>query len=395
MDKGFEVTLLEADQTIGGRVQTDLVDGYRFDRGFQVLQLAYPAAKKLLDYDMLEIKKFPPGVRIRAANSFHVLADPLRKPAYITKALFSKVGTFADRLKLARLAVEVNAVSLEKLFEKDEMLVQDFLVSYGFSDSMITRFFKPFMTGVCLDPGLQVTNRFLLFVLRMFVQGDVGVPALGMGEIPKQLAKTITAERIVCNAAVESLEGTTVTLENGQQITGEAVVLATPAPETARLLGKPYSMKSSREMCFYYSTREAPIKEPFLTLNGEENGLINSVNFSSMVAPDYAPAGSQLISAVVPGYPDAPETEIEKTVRNELKEWFGNQTDTWEMLRSYTISHALPQPAPPSSNPFMQRSHLGNNIFDCSELSTMPAIQWALLAGERAAEEVTNILKTS
>lgn len=376
-------------------MQTDTADGYRFDRGFQVLQLAYPAAKRLLDYDQLDIKKFPPGVRIRAENDFHVLADPLRKPAYLPKALFSKVGSLGDRLKLARLALEVTATTLEKLFEKDEMLVHDFLRSYGFSEDMVTRFFAPFMTGVCLDPGLRVTNRFLLFVLRMFVQGDVGVPALGMGEIPKQLAKTIPEECIIYNAAVESLEGTTVILKNGEKFQGEAVVLATSGPEAARLLGKQSSMVSSREICFYYSAGDAPVKDPFLTLNGGKTGLINSVNFSSMVAPDYAPSDKLLISAVVPGYPDAPENEIEQHVRKELIEWFGNQADSWKLLRSYTIPHALPQPAPPSPNPFTQDTYLGNNIFDCSEYATMPAIQWALLSGERAADNVKSVLRKS
>ena len=54
---GVNCAVLEAGDGIGGRVRTDEVDGFRLDRGFQVLLTAYPAAKKWLDYERLELKK--------------------------------------------------------------------------------------------------------------------------------------------------------------------------------------------------------------------------------------------------------------------------------------------------------------------------------------------------
>ena len=393
IDKGYSIQLIEADTSVGGRVQTDTADGYLFDRGFQVLQLAYPAGKEMLDYDQLDMQKFPPGVRIRADGRFHILADPLRCPAYALQTAFSQIGTFTDRLKIARLAREVCTMPLAALLESKERLVMDFLVAYGFSERIITQFFKPFMTGVCLDPDVEVTDRFFRFVLRMFAQGDVGIPAGGMGAIPKQLARKIPDNYLMLNTRAESLDGTTVSLEGGEKIHGKAVVLATPAPETARLAGRKLLQKSSREMCLYYSTDQLPFDTGFLTLNGTGSGLINSVNFPSMVAQSYAPPGKHLISAVVPAYPIDAATAIENNVRKELKEWFGNQVDEWKLLRHYTIPHALPQPKPPSPNPFSVAPHLGKMIFDCSEYSTMPSIQWALLAGRRGAEAVDEVMK--
>ena len=61
---GISVTLLEASGAPGGRVRTDLVEGFRLDRGFQVLLTAYPEAKRLLDYDALQLKKFEPGALV-------------------------------------------------------------------------------------------------------------------------------------------------------------------------------------------------------------------------------------------------------------------------------------------------------------------------------------------
>ena len=391
-DRGYSVTIIEADNDVGGRIRTDAEDGYLFDRGFQVLQLAYPDAVNMLDYSQLDIQTFPPGVRIWADGAFNILADPLRCRAHITDTLLSKIGSFADRLKLARLALRLSRTPVESLFEDEEQLVLDYLRSYGFSEKMITRFFQPFMTGVCLDPGVRVSNRFLLFVMKMFTQGDVGIPAGGMGQIPKQLASRLSGHRLMLSTPVVSLEGTTVNLDGGEQIKGRAVVIATTGPQAARLTGRPYSMESSREMCFYYSTDRSPVETGFLTLNGSGSGLINSVNFPSLVADGYAPPGKTLISAVVPGYPEQSEVEIEKTVSRELKAWFGNQVDNWELLRTYSIPHVLPQPTPPSANPFNSRCHLGDNLFDCSESGTYPSIQWALMAGRRGAEEIHEIM---
>ncbi len=43
---GRSVIVLEASDGVGGRVRTDMVDGFRLDRGFQVLLTGYPAARR-------------------------------------------------------------------------------------------------------------------------------------------------------------------------------------------------------------------------------------------------------------------------------------------------------------------------------------------------------------
>ena len=47
-EKGFSPIIMEATDRVGGRVKTDIVDGYQLDHGFQVLLTAYPAAQKYL-----------------------------------------------------------------------------------------------------------------------------------------------------------------------------------------------------------------------------------------------------------------------------------------------------------------------------------------------------------
>ncbi|WP_143163024.1 FAD-dependent oxidoreductase, partial [Couchioplanes caeruleus] len=62
---GVEWLLVEAADRIGGRVATDVVDGWRLDRGFQVLNTAYPRVPALADIDALDMRYFTPGVLVR------------------------------------------------------------------------------------------------------------------------------------------------------------------------------------------------------------------------------------------------------------------------------------------------------------------------------------------
>ena len=44
---GHSPVILEATDRAGGRVKTDIIDGFQLDHGFQVLLSAYPALKNI------------------------------------------------------------------------------------------------------------------------------------------------------------------------------------------------------------------------------------------------------------------------------------------------------------------------------------------------------------
>jgi phytoene dehydrogenase-like protein len=58
---GKSCVLLEASDRPGGRMATDLVDGFLLDRGFQVLQTAYPSVQRWIAINSLQGEKFLPG----------------------------------------------------------------------------------------------------------------------------------------------------------------------------------------------------------------------------------------------------------------------------------------------------------------------------------------------
>lgn len=56
--KNYKVQILEATDRVGGRIKTDCIEGFKLDRGFQVLLTDYPETKALLDYNKLNLKRF-------------------------------------------------------------------------------------------------------------------------------------------------------------------------------------------------------------------------------------------------------------------------------------------------------------------------------------------------
>jgi phytoene dehydrogenase-like protein len=395
MQNNVSFIVLEADQRIGGRMKTDVVDGFLLNHGFQVLQTAYPEARRQLDYRRLELKPFAPGAIIRVAGKFQRVSDPKRRPQDLWSSLTAPIGTFADRLRMIRMALGVRRGSVSNLFQGPDMTTLEFLQAQGISEKMIQRFFKPFFGGVCLDPEIQASSRVFRYVLRVFAEGDVALPGQGMRAIANQLAEDIPEDAIRTGARVESIHAGDAVLTTGQSIKSRAVVLATEGPETARLLGKSVSIVSHGELCLYFAAKEAPISAPYLILNGEGIGVINSLTVPSIVATSYAPVGQALISVVLLGQLGLDNRTVESVVRKELTGWFGSAVDDWRHLKTYRILHALPEQLPPMPDPTAAVSLIKPGIFACGEYGSVPGIQWALLSGRHAAEAVVKELGKS
>uniref|UniRef100_UPI003D7C6EE3 FAD-dependent oxidoreductase n=1 Tax=Kineococcus sp. SYSU DK018 TaxID=3383139 RepID=UPI003D7C6EE3 len=74
---GLQVAVVEASDGVGGRVRSDVVDGFRVDRGFQLVNPAYPELHKVLDVAALRLQPFDAGVAVvRAARGSAVHYPP-------------------------------------------------------------------------------------------------------------------------------------------------------------------------------------------------------------------------------------------------------------------------------------------------------------------------------
>jgi phytoene dehydrogenase-like protein len=393
--RGIFVQVLEASSRIGGRIKTDQADGFLLDRGFQVLQTAYPEARRTLDYLRLDLNHFAPGAMIRIRDRFYTLADPLRRPGSLIETLTAPIGGLGDRLRLLRLSRQVTRGPLDSLFEGPEATAMDFLRQQGFSEKMIQRFFVPFFGGVCLDSRIRASSHVLRYVLRMFATGEAALPATGMQAIPKQLAEELPLGALRTGVGVRQIDGRDLTLEDGSSVKARAVVVATEAPEAATLLNLPSTHASIAETCIYFSCDRAAWHSSFLLLNGDGSGPINNIAIPSQVSPAYAPVGKSLVSVVVLGNPHEDDSVVIDRVKEQLVDWFGPESVRWTPIAAYRIKHALPDQSPPTPDPTRTRPHIRPGLFVCGEYGSLPGIQWALVSGRQAADAVSKFLAAS
>jgi phytoene dehydrogenase-like protein len=385
--------ILEASDGVGGRVRTDQVEGFLLDRGFQVLQTAYPEAQRVLDYSALKLKPFYPGALVYFDGRLHRVGDPRRMPRHLFSTIFSPIGTVTDKLRVARLRWQVSQGSVEDLFRRPESSTIAALKAQGFSESMIERFFRPFFSGVFFDRKLASSSRMFEFVFRMLAEGDTALPAGGIGAIPAQLADSLPAGSIRTCSPVAKVEEGNVVLASGEEIPARAVVLATDGSETARLLGEANAFSTVDSSCLYFAASKPPITEPILVLDGENEGPVTNLAVDSNVAPSYAPPGASLIQATVVGNPEITDLDLEAKSRAQLTRWFGPEVSDWRLLRMYRIKKALPDQIPPTPDPLSQPVRVNPWLFVCGEYQSLSSIHWAMVSGRRAAAAVIRELQ--
>jgi phytoene dehydrogenase-like protein len=383
---GLTPLVLEAADRPGGRIATDRLDGFRLDRGFQVLQSWYPQARRLLDYPALDLRAFYPGALVRIDDRFHRVSDVWRRPGRTLEMLASPVGSLGDKLRLLALRRRALAGDLADLYGRPETTAMQRLRDLGFSSGMIERFFRPFFAGVFFAPDLDVSSRAFEFVFRAFALGDTALPALGMEQIPLQLAARLPADAIAYGRRVVHIDGNAVVLAGGEHRTARAVVLATGCREAAGLLGQdPPPLCGTT--CLYFAAPEPPFSGPYLVLNGcgpaARGGPINSLLCPSNLSAAYAPPGSALVSVNCFGADTEPDL-LEAQVRRQLTDWFGERVAGWRRLAVYRLPDALPRQGPPVSAK-SSASRLSEALWVCGEAVAPPSIHWALASGETAA----------
>src|SRR6056297_1560493 len=260
---GIDCRLLEASDRVGGRLRTDVVDGFQLDHGFQVLLTAYPACRELLDYDQLRLRPFQPGALVRKRGRFAILADPWRRPGKLVSTAISPVGTLSDKWNVAKARRLARRGSLDDLYRRPHSATAERLAELGFSTAMIDEFFRPFLGGVFLDETLSTSSRMFEFVFRMFAEGDIALPADGMAAIPRQLADGLPRGTLRLATTVTRLEHSThqsrVHLSDGEVLEADVLVIATESDAAARLLNLPeLATEWNQTATFYFAADESP-----------------------------------------------------------------------------------------------------------------------------------------
>ena len=385
--EGKLVKIIEASDAVGGRVQTDEVDGFLLDRGFQVLLTAYPETKRFLDYKALELCKFDPGALILNNNGITQIGDPIRQPGSLVSTLLSSAGTFLDKLRMLRLKLKLARKSIDDIFSEKEFTTMAYLKNMGFSQRIISQFFRPFMTGIFLENKLSTSSRMFEFVFKMFSEGDAAIPARGMGMISLQLAQGLSPNEIVFNETVTIIEGNQVKTSSGSTYQAAYILIATdqlhlPAPH--QQVDTSYHSVTN----MYFTAGRKPFTMPLITLNASPDRIVNNIAVMNQISPHYSANGDALISLTLVGDHSKQNTaKLQAIVIDELQFWYPDAVN-WKHLKTYHIGYALPDDDHVINEPEYKAMRLNAQCFVCGDHLMNGSINAAMKSGRLAAEAI-------
>ncbi|PHQ30144.1 NAD(P)/FAD-dependent oxidoreductase [Leeuwenhoekiella nanhaiensis] len=379
---GYSPVVIEASDRVGGRVKTDIVEGYQLDHGFQVMLDAYPKAQEYLNYDKLDLQKLIPGAILFNNGKRKVLGDPTRELSMALPTMLSSVGSFADKLKVLKLNIKLRKKSLDAIFTSEEKSTLQYLKDYGFSEGMINGFFKPFFTGIYLEDQLQTSSRMFEFVFKMFGEGAAVIPRGGIEAIPNQLQNRLTQTDFRFNTRVKQVTPDAVILEDGSTLESLGTIIATEAGNLVSNLNQQQLPWKSVDN-LYFEVKGSPVyNKPIIGLFNAQNTLVNNILYVTNIAADREGRYGLLSVSVVKEHEYSEEKLVER-VQEELAKHA--KIKNTRFLKRYQIKKALPQLNNLRYEMTPSETQLINGIFLAGDQQLNGSLNAAMMAGERAA----------
>ncbi len=191
-DRGLDVEVLEAGDAVGGRVRTDQVEGFTLDRGFQVLNTAYPALAGMVDLEALDLQAFDASVGVLVDGRRMVVGNPLQDlrtlGPTVRVPVGGPVGGLAGKAALAAYAGLCLALPARSLRRRLDIGAAEAWRRAHVPRDVVDALLRPFLSGVLLETDMSSSRRFTDLMLKMFARGASTVPARGMQRLPEQIA---------------------------------------------------------------------------------------------------------------------------------------------------------------------------------------------------------------
>lgn len=361
---GLDVTVLEASDRAGGRVSSDLIDGFICDRGFQLINSKYPALQELDVIKDLDFIEAPRVIEVALGNGRHAIGDPRKAPFTV---LDKETGSIPEKIALLRFiaAPPTSDISVGQALRV--------------AGTTYERVLRPFLQGVFLTDPDNVDARYGHAIIKSFVSGKPGVPRKGVGQLSNALAARVST--ISYNTRVDRIDGPTVHTSQGS-FTAKKIVVATDATTATQLLDLPEIPRMAGCITWYHSSTQNPSGSGRLIVDGQRRGpIINSVVMSD-ISEAYAPEDQHLISTTT----DLNATESD--VRRHLSQIWQASTHEWQLIAKYEIPAALPIQS--VGRGLTQNLKVSDHHYVVGDHRTVPSQQGALFSGRLAAELIAN-----
>ena len=374
--------IFEASDGVGGRVRSDVIDGFILDRGFQLYNPSYPEGKRLLNYDALDLKPFIPGVAIRDNKRLRIVVDPFRAKGFRLNLLKDIPGNPLSYLGLLRYFLSYLVTSDAQIATTKDISASDSLIKSGVRGNLLEKLLRPFLKGVFLESDLKTSRKFLDVVLKTFLRGTPSVPAQGMQVISDQLASKLPMEKISLNTKIIKIEGNKLQTENEEIIAKKIVVATDPTTAISWLNLEEKIMHTVTTWYFKADQRVAELVKgkPILFVDASNNGPLANAVVLTNAASSYAPPGQVLVSASAISPHQNADLE---SVKKHLSVIFGLDTNSWQLIKQYQIKEALASMYPPFS--LINSNQISEDLFVAGDHRATSSIQGALLSGTNAA----------
>jgi hypothetical protein len=368
IDAGVDVRVLEASTSVGGRVQSDEINGYRFDRGFQLINAKYPELEALNIVHKLDFAYAPRAVDIALDVSVVRLGDPRK---YLVSAFRSQPGSMREKISFLKYLFSHSVHGSN---------VESELIAAG-CNNLYARVLRPFLTGVFLTQPARVDAVSGREIIKSFISGAPGLPAKGAGELSRVLANEIGA--VETGVQVNAISGLELSTSKGE-ISARAIIVATDQTTAAQLLEIEEVGESVSCTTWFHSTPDAIACDATLRVDGLARGpIVNSIAISKLL-PLSAPADRILFSSTSLGH--ASESEI----RRHLALMWEVDTAGWELVAKYDIKSALPLFPPGHAR--AQSLYVKPGVWRAGDYLSAASQNGALASGRLAALELLNSL---
>jgi protoporphyrinogen oxidase len=356
-----EVIVLEAAERAGGRVQSDSIDGFTCDRGFQLINAKYPELVALNVLGELDFRFADRAINVAIDNKLHRLGDPRRYPF---TAFDQATGSVLEKLALVKALIGKPEANQS---------IDEYLIRAGLGKTL-DRVLKPFLRGVYLTDLSSVLAPAGLEIIKTFIGGKPGLPRDGVGALSVALANRVSDLRL--GVAVNSIKAGKV-LTTAGEIAANKIIVATDSTTAAQLLDLTSVTKLAACTTWYHSAPTTPVSHGQLIVDGQNRGaVINTLVISNFI-PEYAPVGRNLISSTT----DLGVTESE--VRRHLATMYNCDNRDWELVAKYEIPAALPIGAMAIDQPIQTLVREG--IYLAGDGQVSPSQNGALKSGRLAA----------
>ncbi len=309
---GFDVTVFEASDRVGGRMSTDRCDGFVIDRGAQFLSDGYAVIGRLVAELGLQrewrttslYNGTVRGGRIRRVNQ--------RVPTSIVgSGLLGPMAALrlaTQSLRLRTRSVGLSLSDFSAWCAYDDCLASDWLRA-RFGSQVLEYVFEPMIAGFYFQEPEQVSAALAAWVWNYAMRGH-GSAALasGIGSLPDALASTLNVRLSSPVRSVKPLgeAGVVISLDGGT-IEADYAVLAVPAPVAKstyaartdaerRLLQTRYSSTINAALVFENPLPDSPMTRDIygLLIPRNERRAIAGIGVESRKCASYVPHGEML-----------------------------------------------------------------------------------------------------